>query len=220
MSDTRSQRGSLDREIAVVAEVWADSSYYEDAERWTFLFWDLETPFRHLFEKLDLTSVVELACGHGRHSERIVNSARHITMIDILDSNLEYCRQRLGINTNISFIKGDGSTFRPLADNSVTAIFCYDAMVHFSPEMVRSYLTDTARILTPGGMALFHHSNYAAPLDQHYGLNPHARNHMTAALFSTYAQMAGLVVTETKIMRWGEISDLDALTLLRKSALP
>jgi ubiquinone/menaquinone biosynthesis C-methylase UbiE len=206
----------LEQDIATVAEAWAESTYYNDAERWTFLFWAPHTEFRRLFDKLDLTYVIELACGHGRHSENIVQQAGRIVLMDIFESNLEFCRNRLGSNPKLSYIRGDGGTFRPVDDNSVTAIFCYDAMVHFSPAMVRSYLHDAARVLRPGGKALFHHSNYPAPQDRHYGQNPHARNHMTAALFAAYVQAAGLSVVETKVIPWSGQADLDALSLVRK----
>jgi ubiquinone/menaquinone biosynthesis C-methylase UbiE len=216
MPETEAPRIPLQQDIATVAEAWAKSPYYEDAEKWTFLFWDSGTEFRRLFDRLDLTAVVELACGHGRHSERIVGSAGRIVMIDIFESNLDYCRRRVGNHPNVSFLKGDGGSFRPLEDNSTTAIFCYDAMVHFSPEMVRSYLQDATRILKPGGMCLFHHSNYPAPLNQHYGQNPHARNHMTVPLFESYAKAAGLSVVETTVIPWGAEPDLDAVSLLTK----
>lgn len=215
MSTTDSSRTRLEQDVAVVAEAWAESAYYEDAERWTFLFWNPQTNFRQMFDRLDLTRVIELACGHGRHTEQFVGRAGHVTLFDIFDTNLEFCRKRLAGHANVSYVKGDGSTFRPLEDRSATAIFCYDAMVHFSPDMVRSYLTDAARVLKPGGMALFHHSNFPAPLDRHYGLNPHSRNHMTAPLFGAYARAAGLEVVETRIIPWGESSDLDALSLVR-----
>jgi ubiquinone/menaquinone biosynthesis C-methylase UbiE len=209
-------KNSLEDEILIVGEPWADSPYYDDAERWTHVFWTPGTEFRRMFDKLDLTEVVELACGHGRHAATIANQATHITLMDIFDSNLDFCKKRLENHKNVSFLKGDGGSFRPLMDASVTSIFCYDAMVHFSPEIIRSYLVDTARVLKPGGKAFFHHSNYPAPLDQHYGLNPHARNHMTASLFSTYATAAGLDIVESKIIPWGEMSDLDCLTLVAK----
>lgn len=207
---------ALRKDISVVAEAWADSPYYEKAERWTFLFWAPHTQFRRLFDRLDLTSVVELACGHGRHTENIVNTAGHVTMIDIFDSNLDACRTRLGRHQNVSFLKGDGSTFQPIDDGSITSVFCYDAMVHFSPEMVRCYLTDAERILVPGGMALFHHSNYPAPMNRHYGQNPHARNHMTKELFAGYVTMAGLQMVETRTMAWGSVPDLDCISLVQK----
>jgi SAM-dependent methyltransferase len=137
--------------------------------------------------------------------------------VDIHEENLTFCRRRFGDRPNLEIYKNNGFDFHPVADASLTSIFCYDAMVHFSPDLVASYLKDAARVLRPGGMALFHHSNYAAPLDLPYGLNPHARNHMTELLFREYALKAGLDVVETKAMEWGGEPGLDRLSLLRRS---
>jgi len=206
----------LDRQIEVVSEAWAESVYYDNAEQWTHLFWDDGTDFRALFDRLDLTNVIELACGHGRHSEQITGRAGHIVMIDIFEQNLEFCRVRLAGHDNIELMKGDGQSFQPLPDRSASSIFCYDAMVHFSPDMVSAYLRDAARVMEAGGKALFHHSNYPAPIDRHYGNNPCARNHMTVELFANLAKEAGLDVIEQRVMRWGNHPDLDGLSLLTK----
>ena len=208
----------LGREIPLVAQAWADSPYYADAERWTYLFWNEGTSFRRLFDRLDLASVVELACGHGRHAVQIVDRSGQLTLIDIFEQHLAVCRQRLSGYSNVNFIRGDGHTFDPIEAQSISAIFCYDAMVHFGPNMVQSYLHDAHRVLRPGGMALFHHSNYPAPLNQHYGLNPHARNHMTKALFAEYSATAGLAVVESIVMPWGGVADLDCISLVRKAS--
>ena len=169
----------LQSDIKVVSLAWEKSPYYDDAERWLYLFWNENTSFRQLFDRLKLARVVELACGHGRHAEQIASRAESLSLFDIFESNLDVCRKRLAKFGNIAYFKGDGGTFQPLGDNSQTAIFCYDAMVHFSPEIVKSYLIDTARILEPGGMALFHHSNnYKASLDEYYGKIPAMKSHV------------------------------------------
>lgn len=88
-------------------------------------------------------------------------------------------------------------------------------MVHFSPDLVQSYLNDAKRVLAPGGLALLHHSNYDAPEGRPYGENPQARNHMTFELLRSYAAQAGLVIEASEIMDWGGVKNLDPLTLLR-----
>jgi len=206
----------LQQSVGIVGEAWRDSPYYADAERWTFLFWDEGSPFREYFDRLDLKNVIELACGHGRHSERVAPLASSLTLMDIHDENLEMCRQRLGGFANVGFLKNNGYDYQPLADASATALFCYDAMVHFSPDIVLSYLNDTARVLVPGGMALFHHSNYHGEEGRHYALNPHARNNMSMTMFEIFAAAAGLEVVQSKMLDWAGIAGLDGLTLVRR----
>jgi ubiquinone/menaquinone biosynthesis C-methylase UbiE len=206
----------VEKSVKIVGEAWRESAYYDDAEEWTFIFWDHGHGFREYFDLLDLSSVVELACGHGRHSERAATLAGHLSVMDIHEENLEVCRERLKKLPNVSVLKNNGYNYRPLQDASTTSIFCYDAMVHFSPDIVASYLLDTNRILVAGGMALFHHSNHDTGSSQHYGLNPHARNAMSLARFSEHANAAGLAVVKSTPMDWGGVAGLDGLTLLRK----
>ena len=173
-------------------------------------------PFRRLFDRLDLTDTLELACGHGRHSEHIAGRCGRLVLMDIHQENIEFCGRRLARFQNVEHYLDNGFDFQPAPANSFTALFCYDAMVHFSPDIVRSYVLDTARVLKAGGKALYHHSNYPAPPDRHYGQNPHARNHMTQQLFRQYCVEAGLVFEEAIVMPWGHDADLDCLSLLRK----
>lgn len=204
----------LEQSVGIVGEAWKDSPYYADAERWTFIFWDHDHGFRDYFDLLDLGHVVELACGHGRHSERIAPLASHVTLMDIHDGNLQACRERLGGYANVSIRKNNGYDYRPLESGTATSVVCYDAMVHFSPDLVASYLEDTARVLAPGGMALFHHSNYDVETGRHYGQNPHARNRMSMDIFRDYAAKAGLDVVKSRTMDWSGVANLDGLTLV------
>lgn len=207
----------IEKEVDIVKTPWASSPYYDEAERWTHIFWDENSPFRRFFNKLNLDYVVELDCGHGRHSEIVAAQAHKLIVFDVFESNLGYCRQRLSRFQNIEYYLGNGFDFRPLRDASVTAIFSYDAMVHFSMNIVLSYLRDAVRILTPGGMALFHHSNFAGPGAGHYGQNPHARNVMDFGLFAEVAQQElNMEVVDSIVMDWGSVPQLDRLTLLKK----
>ena len=212
--DRKSEK--LKESIDVVIAPWKDSPYYKDAEELLHIFWQERTVFRRLFEKLDLSRVVELAVGHGRHAEIVAEKADEILIMDVFEENLDFCRQRLKNFNNVKFMKCEGAVFDGIEDNWATSIYCYDAMVHFSPDIVESYLNDTYRILQPGGMALYHHSNYLAPLDRHYGRNPHARNRMTRGLFEVLCKQSNLVVEESVLIDWGGVSELDCVTLVKK----
>ncbi len=205
----------LKSSVEIVGVAWKKSAYYDQAENWTHLFWG-EGPFLQAFGKLDLRTTLELACGHGRHAEQIVDRAGSLTLMDIHAENLDACRQRLATKSNVAYVLNNGYDFKPVSASSTTAIFCYDAMVHFSPDLVESYLHDASRILKRGGMGLFHHSNYDADPAVHYSHNPHCRNKMTVARFRSLALAAGLEVVQSQVLAWGGAADIDGLTLVRK----
>jgi SAM-dependent methyltransferase len=218
---------NIKKSIETVKQAWISSRYYEDAEKWTYLFWREEGVFKKKFNELDLSRCAELACGHGRHAEQLLQrySARVQTLycLDVIEDNIIYTRNRLAMFSNVYFLLISGSDFQPIPSNSLTSIFCYDAMVHFSPDIIEAYLIDASRVLAPKGRALFHHSNLNAPetglAGKHYGQNPHARNHMTLDLFESLAKKAGLRILETSAIQWSGISDLDRVSLLERSAI-
>jgi SAM-dependent methyltransferase len=215
----------ISNSIEAVKQAWIESAYYQNAEKWTGAFWDPASDFRRLFERLDVTRCAELACGHGRHAEQLLRlKPQHVQMLyclDVIQNNIDVTSRRLAPFPRVRCMLSNGKDFQPIATGELTAIYCYDAMVHFSPDIVESYLADAYRALRPGGRALLHHSNLDAPQtgqrpDSHYGRNPHARNHMTLALFSALAASAGLRILETRARQWGEIADLDRLSLLER----
>jgi SAM-dependent methyltransferase len=221
VSELKPPTAKVEARARTEAGVWEGSPYYHDAERWTWLFWSDAHSFRPLFEQLDLSHVLELACGHGRHSEYLLAHyglrLGSLVMMDILQSNVDYCKARLGQNGNLRVLVNNGIDFQPTPASSLTSIFCYDAMVHFDRRVVQSYLQDTARVLVPGGKALFHHSNYSFDPDCHFGTNPQARAFMSKGLFARYAERLGLEVLQQTVFDWGGEPGLDCLTLLAKS---
>jgi phytanoyl-CoA hydroxylase len=85
-------------------------------------------------------------------------------------------------------------------------------MVHLDKEVVAEYLRDSMRVLQPGGMALFHHSNAGFPQAAGKG----GRKPMSRDLFATLAQDAGLEVVEQVAVAFGDAPELDCATLVRK----
>lgn len=203
---------------------WERSAYYDGAEKWTFLFWGGHLPFRRLFDQLDPVHLVELACGHGRHAEYLMQNLRgpirSLTCLDILETNVDITRRRLEAFAEVQVWQNDGVGFQPVADGAASAVFCYDAMVHFDERVIQRYLHDLLRILKPGGKAVFHHSNNAAGKGIPYGQNLHARAYLTAELFAEMAGRAGLRVLEQHIIPWGQVPALDCLSLVSRPDSP
>jgi len=217
----RAPRG--DRKLVKAAEEaarpWQGSAYYDRAESRLAVWWGPDSVFRPLLDRLDLDHVVDLACGHGRHTEQLRRLAGQVTAMDVLEENVAHCRGRFAADPRVTVLRNNGVDFQPLADASVTAIVCYDAMVHFPSDVVASYLRDAARVLVPGGRALLQVSNLDTPQTADYGRNPHARNHMTEELIKQFAAAAGLTIEHSQKIGWGGpsgIPDLDRIVLLRR----
>ncbi|MGQ0621248.1 MAG: class I SAM-dependent methyltransferase [Panacagrimonas sp.] len=189
-----------------------ENDYFARAETFMDSGWDqFVWP---LIEGCDFRSVIDLACGHGRNSRKLGEHAGRILMLDIQPGNIAKCRKRFGDDPRYSFAVNNGYDLRPAADASATLVYCFDAMVHFDGDVIRSYLRDTLRVLVPGGHAFLHHSNYTGGDD--WRSNPASRNFMSAAFFAHYARKEGLVVLRQQVINWGGHAELDCLTLLQR----
>jgi ubiquinone/menaquinone biosynthesis C-methylase UbiE len=207
---------------STIKDDWKVSPYYEIAEHYNYFFWDKTSPFAVQFAKLDCRSLLELACGHGRHTDQIINRVGDVTLVDINEENIEACRKRFGERAGVTYLVNSGSDLSAVADGSKTAVFCYDAMVHFEIDDVIAYLKEIYRVLAPGGRALLHYSNYDKAPGNSYHDNPHWRNFNSERLFKHLAIRWGFSILNSEVMNWGfdaeMVTDLDALTLIEKPA--
>ena len=220
METPGTQETDLSKSVEEVAKYWHQDPYYDRAEQadWLGAFWNTGNhlrPFRRMFAELNLRSVLELACGHGRHAAQIYQSVPALVLMDVVAENVAYCKQRFAAASNVVVVQNDGATFKPVPDNSLSAIFCYDAMVHFEFDVALSYVRDASRVLESGGRALFHHSILDAFPGRDHRLNPGGRNFMNHAAFKHVANRSGFDVLESVVMDW-DAPHTDALTLLQK----
>jgi len=199
---------------------WISSPYYDEAEKWLSIFWGENTIFYKYFHELDCTNIVELACGHGRHVQEYLEKTRTITLVDINQENIDFCKKRYLGEDRIKYLVNNGNNFKGIDSNSQTAIFSYDAMVHFELIDILEYLKDANRILEHGGKILFHHSNAAFSPELWYSQKPHARNFMSADIFTYLAMRNGFKVLCQDIFSWGGgenfAKDIDCLSLCEK----
>lgn len=210
-------RVEFEREICALSHIDSMDSYFEIAESDEALdfFWNKEGDCYRMFRKLDLTNVVELACGRGRHVARYVENAKKITLVDILDKNISICKERFVGSDKISYIVNNGYDLQQLQDESYTALFTYDSMVHFELLDIANYLSETYRILEHGGRALFHHSNYDRDYRASYDKGVESRSFMNSKIFAYLAYRAGFEIEEQLIVDWIK-PELDCLTLVKK----
>ncbi len=214
------------RSVEFIKKAWIESRYYEDAEKWTGIFWHPQSDFRRAFEELDVRRCIELACGHGRHAEQLMHAKGQdvdvLYCLDVVANNVQITSERLASFPQAKCLLIDGQSFAPIEAESITAIYCYDAMVHFSPDIIECYLSDAHRVLRSGGRVLLHHSNLDAPqtglqTEFHYGRNPHARNHMTLSLLTALVAGSGL---HTSLARQRHCRRIQSPPVARISSLP
>lgn len=197
---------------------WKHSPYYEAAEQgierqWRELVWPFLTGEQG--NGINFANTVELAPGHGRNSAKLLPLARQLHLVDINVENISFLRLRFGRNPKVRYHINNGYSLPFLRSRSVSFIYCFDAMVHFDSDVVRSYLKEFSRILMPGGCAFAHHSNYIGNPDGDLHINPGWRNFMSKELFAHYAHKEDLRVLRQKEIDWkSDGTFIDCFSLL------
>lgn len=187
-----------------------------ESEKWVAKFWEPESIFLKLFNQLDITRCAEIACGFGRHSAQFAERSQELFLIDTSIDALDYARQRFNSMPHIKIIHSeDGLSMPHIPDNYLTAVFSYDAMVHFEPLTVAAYLTEISRTLVPGKKALLHHSNFSGNPTGKISDVIGARNYMTQDLFAHFCSRNNLKILEQHLLDWS-FEKSDALTLIEK----
>lgn len=213
MADANDRTNKLARLAAYSGDPWvASSSYFAHAEKHMDMSW--EKHIRPFTEGCDFTNVVDLACGHGRNSAKLLPLCKELIGLDIQSSNIDVCRTRFAAEPKARFLKNNGFDIVDVPSNWATLIYTFDAMVHFEPEVVRNYLLDMHRALKPGGRAFLHHSNYTGGRD--WKTNPNSRNYMSLEIMRQFATEAGLEIVRQKAIDWSTNKELDGLTLIEK----
>lgn len=192
-------------------------SYFETAEDTVMGFWREDTVFRKMFNQLNVEKTVELACGRGRHVPQYIAYAKEVMLVDILEKNINYCKERFKEESKVHYYVNNGYDLADLKSGEYTALFTYDAMVHFEMLDIFQYLKETKRILSKGGKALFHHSNNTEDYRITFSTGKSGRNYMSKQLFAHLADRAGLTVVDQQVIDWGKAPNLDCLTLVEKT---
>lgn len=121
--------------------------------------------------------------------------------------------------TNASGISSRPAATFDVEDGSIDAVWSFDVFVHVAPLDQAAYLTEIARVLAPGGLAVIHHADgrNRGRLSSRAGW----RSPMSRRLFAALATERGLRV-EPQFDSWGPDGcyDLsaycDAITVCRR----
>jgi ubiquinone/menaquinone biosynthesis C-methylase UbiE len=101
--------------------------------------------------------VLEIAPGHGRWSETLIDHARHVTLVDLSPVCIEACRKRFADRKNVGYLVNDGTSVA-LENETIDFAWSFDSFVHMEPPVIDAYIGEFARVLRPGGHLVIHHA--------------------------------------------------------------
>lgn len=98
--------------------------------------------------------VLDMGCGTGRFTEPLAKQAHSVVGLDLTPGMLEKAKERCGGLANASFQQGDMCEL-PFEDGSFDVVVSMLALMHLPPQDRQRAFRETARVLRPGGRALF-----------------------------------------------------------------
>jgi ubiquinone/menaquinone biosynthesis C-methylase UbiE len=162
--------------------------------------------------------VIEIAPGHGRWSEFIINMCRHVTLVDLGPKCLEYCRTRFAAHANVDYFLTTGTQLPYHAAGAIDFVFSYDSFVHMSADVIQSYMAEIARVLKTGRTAIIHHAEIADPASYHQTYTGQ-RSAINSSMVRGFAEQHGLTVVR-QFRLWDEARNIgcaeDAITAVTK----
>jgi len=121
-----------------------------------------EEVIARLFETLEIDgvgpadTVVDIGCGVGRLTRVLAARAGHVHAVDVSPEMVARARALLGEPENVTWHVGDGTSLRPLADESVDAVVSHVVFQHIpDPAITLGYVREIGRVLRPGGWSAF-----------------------------------------------------------------
>jgi SAM-dependent methyltransferase len=201
---------------------WSAHDWISAGAEWSSPWGSVEQQWAHTFYSrivafLPARSILEIATGYGRWTRFLIRDCDQFYGIDIVENCVQACRDRYGLAGQ--FFLTDGKTIPPaIPANSIDFAFSADSLVHVDEEVIRSYLHELLRVLSPEGVAFLHHSNFA---DTPEGTrNPHWRDSSTsAARVREHCRHIGLFCLSQELLNWGQDELNDCFSLIGKSAL-
>ncbi len=105
--------------------------------------------------------VLELACGPGQWTQRLLRHASSLTAVDAAPEMLARAKQRVGDNERVRFVHADLFTWTP--DRRYDVVFFGFWISHVPLERFDAFWSFIATCLAPGGRIFFVDDNYRTP---------------------------------------------------------
>jgi SAM-dependent methyltransferase len=178
-------------------------------------------------------TVLEIAPGHGRWTQFLVEQSERLVGVDLSPSCVCACRERFAGCANVEFHVNDGRSLEVVASESIDLVFSFDSLVHVERDVLGDYVVELADKLAPEGVAFIHHSNlgaYRKSFERFQHIPPRLRarliergiidhSHLrastvTASWFAQACRNAGLQCTGQELVNWGTRRLVDCISVV------
>ncbi|MGF1482313.1 MAG: class I SAM-dependent methyltransferase [Cyanophyceae cyanobacterium] len=153
-------------------------------------------------------SVLDLACGHGRITNRLAQRGGEMTGLDVTPLFLERARQdteQMGVE--VEYVEGDMRSL-PWTERFDCIVNWFTAYGYFNDKDNRRVLAEVYRALKPGGKFLIEHPNRDRVLKNFQSAWVTERDDNYLIDLSQYNLITGCVETERIVIRDGQVRRL------------
>ena len=157
-------------------------------------------------------TILEIGCGVGRVGKFLSSKCTRWIGTDISGRMLEYAAQRLKGIENIELIELSTVGLAEIPDNSVDMVYCTVVFMHLSEWDRYRYVTESFRVLKPGGRCFYDNTDIISTGGWQVFMNgflvdpdkrpPHISMISTGDELETYARRAGFM--DVKVHRWDD----------------
>jgi ubiquinone/menaquinone biosynthesis C-methylase UbiE len=199
-------------------ELWGNPNNWEDdGHEWSSHIYngteDLWVNFiEPRMSKFIQGDVLEIACGYGRITEKVLNYPINLAVIDLNQNCINRCVEKFGSRIQNYFVN-DGISLSMIDDNTKDFIFSWDSFVHMTQEVIEKYVQEIQRTLKINGIAWIHHSNLMGGMDNNFK-NLGGRSNMSAEIMKEIISKNNLEVISQEYFKWSET--IDIITIFKK----
>jgi cyclopropane fatty-acyl-phospholipid synthase-like methyltransferase len=110
------------------------------------------------------TDLLDIGCGIGRLLIPLADKVRNVTGIDVSAEMVKVARRRTASHANVTVIKGDGRGLGDLRDGTFDVAIAVDSFPYLRQsgyELVRTFVSESARVLRPRGQLIILNYSYS-----------------------------------------------------------
>jgi ubiquinone/menaquinone biosynthesis C-methylase UbiE len=146
---------------------WGEKyTWPKEGDEWSEMWGGAKEQWDHFLlprirQFLPVQTALEIAPGHGRWTQFLVDHCQHLIVVDLSPACIEHCKKRFADRQNIAYFVNDGRSLDMFADGSIDFVFSFDSLVHADATTVKQYVCQLPRKLRAGSATFIHHSNAA-----------------------------------------------------------